>query len=88
MPTPNVTLFLEGMILLFFKGGDFINGKAKSCQVGILRNAPGHIYEIKVKKLGNPTNPVPETKIYEEEDLRFTLKLEVGKPSRLSHQIP
>jgi hypothetical protein len=79
MPAPNVTLFLEGMILLFFEEGDFINGQADSCQVGILRDAPGHIYEIKVKKLGTAT-ALPVDKVYEEEDLRFTLKLEVGNP--------
>ena len=76
MAAPNVTLFLEGMILLFFEDGDFTEGNATSCQVGILRNAPGHIYEIKVVKRGATPKPV----VYEEEDIRFTLKLEVGNP--------
>lgn len=89
MPAPNVTLFLEGMILLFFEEKDFINGQAESCQVGIIRNAPGHIYEIQVLKLSPPTEePVdpgtppekPIKKVYEEEDIRFTLALEVGNP--------
>lgn len=82
MAGPNVTLFLEGMILLFFKEGDFINGQAESCQVGILRDAPGHIYEIQVLKLGTPTE-APVKKVYEEEDIRFTLALEVGNPPEI-----
>lgn len=73
MEAPNVTLVLEGMILLFFEEADFTVGKAKSCQVGILRNAPGHIYEISVLKIGD--NPKPA--VYEEEDIRFTLALKV-----------
>jgi hypothetical protein len=79
MVAPNVTLILEGMILLFFEDADFTEGNATSCQVGILRNAPGHIYEIRVKKLATLTEP-PVEKVYEEEDLRFTLALEVGNP--------
>lgn len=82
MPAPNVTLFLEGMILLFFEEGDFINGRADSCQVGILRDAPGHIYEIQVLKLGTPTE-APVKKVYEEEDIRFTLALKVGNPPEI-----
>jgi hypothetical protein len=80
MPPPNVTLFLEGMILLFFEEGDFINGTAQSCQVGILRDAPGHMYEIKVRKRGTGATEIAVEKVYEEEDLRFTLALEVGNP--------
>lgn len=79
MPAPNVTLFLEGMILLFFEEGDFINGRAEFCRVGIIRDAPGHIYEIQVLKLGT----APVKKVYEEEDIRFTLGLEVGNPSAI-----
>lgn len=75
MASPNVTLILEGMILLFFKGEDFEEGTARSCQVGILRNAPGHIFEIRVSKKVEGAAPV-ET-VYEEEDIRFTLALEV-----------
>jgi hypothetical protein len=74
MPAPNVTLFLEGMILLFFE--DFAGGTAKSCQVGILRNAPGHNFEIRVSKVGDDKEAV-----YEEEDIRFTLALEVNDPT-------
>jgi hypothetical protein len=73
MAPPHVTLFLEGMILLFFAGKDESAGKATSCQVGILRDAPGHIYEISITELGNP----PTVKVYEEEDIRFNLTLEV-----------
>ncbi len=80
MAAPNVTLFLEGMILLFFQDADFIEGTATSCQVGILRNAPGHIFEIRVLKKGNN----PEETIYEEEDIRFTLALEVENPTNTS----
>ena len=76
MPAPNVTLFLEGMILLFFEEGNFTDGNAISCRVGILRNAPGHIYEIRVLKKGVE----PEETVYEEEDIRFSLALEVGNP--------
>jgi hypothetical protein len=78
MAAPNVTLLLEGMILLFFEDWDITGGTATatSCQVGILRNAPGHIYEIKVLKKGNPTEQ-PKEAVYEEEDIRFTLALEV-----------
>jgi len=77
MAAPNVTLYLEGMILLFFEDGDFVNGAAESCQVGILRNAPEHIYEIRVLKKGVPPDGLPEETIYEEEDIRFTLALKV-----------
>jgi|SRR5215213_662379 len=73
MPAPNVTLYLEGMILLFFRGMSHKN--ATSCQVGILRNAPGHMYEIRVLKIGDGE------KVYEEEDIRFTLALKVENPT-------
>jgi hypothetical protein len=77
MAAPNVTLFLEGMILLFFEEADFNEGTAESCQVGFLRNAPEHIFEIKVLKKGDN----PEETVYEEEDIRFTLALEVDNPA-------
>lgn len=80
MAAPNVTLLLEGMILLFFRDADFIEGTATSCQVGILRNAPEHIFEIKVLKKGTS----PEETVYEEEDIRFTLALEVENPTNTS----
>jgi hypothetical protein len=73
MPAPNITIFFEGMILLFFADKNVETGTASSCQVGILRNAPGHIYEIKVLKMG----AAPELTMYEEEDIRFSLSLKV-----------
>lgn len=73
MSDPNVTLYLEGMILLFFEGENVNDGTATSCQVGILRNAPGHIYEIRVLQTGAN----PKETVYEEEDIRFTLALKV-----------
>jgi hypothetical protein len=79
MATPNVTLLLEGMILLFFENWDVIGGEATatSCQVGILRDAPGHIFEIEVLKKAQSPGKSPEKTVYEEEDIRFTLALKV-----------
>src|ERR1044072_1749417 len=79
----NVTLLLEGMILLFFEDWDVIGGEATatSCQVGILRDAPEHIFEIEVLKKAQSPGERPERTVYEEEDIRFTLALEVDNPS-------
>lgn len=74
-PNANIKLYLEGMILMFFRGKS--NNTATSCQVGVLRNAPGHMYEIRVLKKG----PNPVETVYEEEDIRFTLALKVENPT-------
>src|ERR1700759_3469617 len=77
----NVTLLLEGMVFLFVEEADFNEGSAESCQVGTLRDAPGHIFEIEVLKKTQSPDEAPVKTVYEEEDIRFTLALEVDNPT-------
>ncbi len=48
---PNITVIIAGMIALFFDEND---GQVAACQAGVLRDAPGHIFEAVITRMGNP----------------------------------
>jgi hypothetical protein len=51
----NVDLKIEGMIALFFEHGT--GGQPIACQAGVLKDAPGHQFDLKINRLGGPTIP-------------------------------
>jgi len=52
----NVDLTIQGMIALFFEVN---TGKVVACQAGVLKDAPGHKFELKIVRKGTPPHPIP-----------------------------
>lgn len=54
----SVNITIEGLIALFFRKG--AGGQIVACEMGVVRDAPGHAFSLNVRKSGTPVsvNPV------------------------------
>lgn len=74
----NVDLTFEGMIALFFEKN--AGGQVVACQAGVLKDAPGHHFDLDIVRKGNPPHPVPTGPI------KPALKLEVSPDPIISFE--
>jgi hypothetical protein len=78
MTMVNVELTIRGMIALFFeKNGE---GQVVACQAGVLKDAPGHHFDLKVFRKGVPPIPIPTGPV------KPALKLEVSPDPVISFE--
>ena len=66
----NIDLKIRGMIALFFEFDQ--GGQPMACQAGVLKEAPGHQFDLKIDRLGSSGGPIPTGPIGKD------LKLEVS----------
>lgn len=72
----NVDLTIQGMIALFLEVN--AGGQVVACQAGVLKDAPGHNFELKILRKGVPPKPIPTGPIDK------ALKLEVSPNPKIS----